>query len=242
MADSIYGPMLPKFVDLGKLSLEILHDPQMIEIHEQWAGGIKLVPTSGYGVRLYQNGSSMVMHNDKPNTHVISSIVHIAHQYDNDDEPWSIEIEDHDGELHSQVLKEGEMLFYESAKCLHGRMKALKGKYFGSIFLHYKPFDTAIWDYDVTDVIANVPPHWNEGVSEDRGSRWAGQAITTDSRIVAGAPPRVVLESEGEERRAQGREQGREQKDMDIDVDVDLDADVDAYDEYTARNGEREAL
>jgi hypothetical protein len=25
------------------------------------------------------------------------------------------------------------------------------------------------------DVIANVPPHWNEGVKEDHGSRWAGQ-------------------------------------------------------------------
>ena len=28
-------------------------------------GGIELIPTSAYGVRLYTNGSSMVMHNDK---------------------------------------------------------------------------------------------------------------------------------------------------------------------------------
>ena len=28
-------------------------------------GGIELIPTSAYGVRLYRNGSSMVMHNDK---------------------------------------------------------------------------------------------------------------------------------------------------------------------------------
>ena len=27
----------------------------------------------------------------------------------------------------------------------------------------------------VQDVIANVPPHWNEGLIEDEGSRWAGQ-------------------------------------------------------------------
>ena len=34
-------------------------------LHEAWAGGIKLVPTSAYGVRFYQNGSSLVMHYDK---------------------------------------------------------------------------------------------------------------------------------------------------------------------------------
>jgi hypothetical protein len=37
-----------------------------------------------------------------------------------------------------------------------------------------------------------VPPFWNEGLSEDHGSRWAGQAITTDSWAVDNAPPRVV--------------------------------------------------
>lgn len=192
VGDSIYGPNLPKFVDLGELAQEVMHDPIMISMHEEWAGGIDLLPTSSYGVRLYQNGSTMVMHNDKPFTHVISSIVHIAHEYYDENEPWTIEIEDHNGELHSMVLEEGEMMFYESAKCLHGRMFPLKGKYFGSIFVHYKPKDENLWNYDVSDVISNVPPHWKEGVIEDHGSRWAGQAITVDSRIVYGAPPRVL--------------------------------------------------
>ena len=40
------------------------------------------------------------------------------------------------------------MLFYESAKCLHGRMRKLKGKYYGSIFLHYAPVDKEIWDFN----------------------------------------------------------------------------------------------
>ena len=40
-----------------------------------------------------------------------------------------------------------QMLFYESAKCLHGRMKEFKGQYYGSIFLHYSPVDKSIWDY-----------------------------------------------------------------------------------------------
>jgi hypothetical protein len=32
---------------------------------QEWAGGIELKGTSAYGVRLYQNGSSLVMHHDK---------------------------------------------------------------------------------------------------------------------------------------------------------------------------------
>jgi hypothetical protein len=42
-----------------------------------------------------------------------------------------------------------QMLFYESAKCLHGRRSQLKGKYYGSIFVHYQPVDPKIWNYSV---------------------------------------------------------------------------------------------
>ncbi len=107
--EAIYGDKRPKFLNIGGLAWEVLED--LKEYHEQWAGGMKLIPTSSYGVRLYQNGSSLVMHNDKIATHVISSILHIVHKYDNDDEPWMIEIEDHDGNLHAHALGEGQMLF-----------------------------------------------------------------------------------------------------------------------------------
>ena len=40
-------------------------------MHEEWAGGMKLKPTSAYGVRLYQNGSSLVMHYDKAILYVL---------------------------------------------------------------------------------------------------------------------------------------------------------------------------
>ncbi len=43
----------------------------------------------------------------------------------------------------------------------------------------------------VQDVIANVAPHWRDGITEEHGSRWAGQAITVDSMVVDNAPPRV---------------------------------------------------
>lgn len=41
------------------------------------------------------------------------------------------------------------MLFYESAKCLHGRRAQLRGQYYGSIFVHYQPVDTSVWNYSV---------------------------------------------------------------------------------------------
>lgn len=53
----------PKFVDLNTLAWEVIND--LKTVHEEWAGGMKLIPTSAYGVRLYQNGSSLVMHYDR---------------------------------------------------------------------------------------------------------------------------------------------------------------------------------
>jgi hypothetical protein len=107
VSDSIYAYSPPKFVELGNLKYEVSRD--LKALHEGWAGGIKLRSTSAYGVRLYQNGSTIVMHYDKPQTHVISSIIHIAHQYDDAQEPWHLQIEGHDGKLHSVALEEGQV-------------------------------------------------------------------------------------------------------------------------------------
>ena len=61
--ESIYGTYTPKFVDIGPLAYEVMDD--LKSLHENWAGGIELKGTSSYGVRLYRDGASMVMHNDK---------------------------------------------------------------------------------------------------------------------------------------------------------------------------------
>lgn len=98
----------PKFINLKKVADEV--HAELTSLHEEWAGGIKLRPTSAYGVRLYQNGSSLVMHYDKVRTHVISSIVHLVHHYDDEENPWPIQIEDHDGNLHDYNLKEGQVI------------------------------------------------------------------------------------------------------------------------------------
>lgn len=122
---------------------------------------------------------------------MISSIIHVGHDYEGN-EPWPIEIEDHDGNLHSYNLEAGQMLFYESASCLHGRRKALKGKYYASIFVHYRPVDRELWPYTIEDVIASVPPHWNANTVEEKGNRWAGQGLTVDSTVSEVAPPRTI--------------------------------------------------
>lgn len=84
------------------------------------------------------------------------------------------------------------MLFYESAKCLHGRMNEFRGKYYGSIFVHYQPVDTNIWSITLKDSLESIPEYWSLGTVDADGSRWAGQAITTDDRVAANAPPRII--------------------------------------------------
>lgn len=188
--DAVHTPLPSKFIDIPNLTKLVMN--RLLSLHEDWAGGMKLKGTSVYGIRAYQNGSALIMHYDKVHTHVISSIVHIGHEYDNEDEPWPIEIEDNDGVLHAVNLKAGEMLFYESAACLHGRRSTFKGKHYSSIFVHYQPVDASIWNYQIDDIISSVPPHWNDNIVEPKGSRWSGQGITTDSRVTALAPPRII--------------------------------------------------
>ena len=63
--DVIYttGNKNPKFIPLGHVASKIINE--LKPMHEQWAGGLKLLPSSIYGVRFYQNGSSLVMHHDR---------------------------------------------------------------------------------------------------------------------------------------------------------------------------------
>jgi hypothetical protein len=88
----ITGPETPWFYsndDLNKLITA-----ELLPLHEEWAG-VPLEPTTTYGVRIYKNLSSLLMHVDRTDTHIISSIFHIDHKYDNASEPWPIEIEDY---------------------------------------------------------------------------------------------------------------------------------------------------
>jgi hypothetical protein len=60
---------------------------------------MELTPVTAYGFRLYRNGSTLDMHVDKPQSHVISFILHIDSS--EDAEPWPILIEDFHGSKYS---------------------------------------------------------------------------------------------------------------------------------------------
>lgn len=100
--------------------------------------------TSCYGIRRYSRGSKLRMHVDTVTTHVVSVILNVDQSVDED---WPLEIKGHNGKYTYVNMNPGEMLFYESAKCLHGRPQLLNGDYYSNVFIHYKPTSDGAWDY-----------------------------------------------------------------------------------------------
>ena len=148
----------PLFINqhsLNRKTLEVLKP-----MHEAWSGQ-KLVGATAYGLRVYRNASSLNMHVDKSGTHIISCILHVDHDDDPESEPWPILIEDFQGNTNEVVLESGDMLFYESSKCIHGRPRDFKGKWYSSIFVHYYPEG---WDRNTRSLESHyaIPAHWSE--------------------------------------------------------------------------------
>jgi hypothetical protein len=54
-------------------------------------------------------------------------------------EPWKVEIYDFAERLHEITMEPGDIVYYESARCLHGRMKPLQGGFYVNLFAHYRP-------------------------------------------------------------------------------------------------------
>eukprot|EP00984_Skeletonema_dohrnii_P024995 scaffold14144_cov91-Skeletonema_dohrnii-CCMP3373.AAC.9 len=126
----------------------------------EWWSGIDLKPSIAYGIRAYRNDSNLLMHIDKPTSHVISGIYHVGRS--EDAEPWPIVIEDFHGNTNQVYLTPGDILFYESSKCNHGRPQTFYGGYYASLFMHYAP---ASPDFDGKALLHErdlaVPPHWH---------------------------------------------------------------------------------
>lgn len=154
----VNGPIEPDFVDQERLNYEVLD--ALKPLHEAWCN-CELEPTSVYGVRLYREGATLVDHLDVPETHVISSILHVDSQVD---APYPIEIQDVSGAYAAVDLKPGEMMFYESAKCFHRRSIPMRGDYYGSVFLHYRPKN---WTFNRVDIRVAIPPHWGDGLHRE---------------------------------------------------------------------------
>ena len=162
----IDGPHRPYFVHTGSLNQKVLKE--LKPLHEKWSN-VTLVPSIAYGLRAYRDGSSLHMHVDKSSSHVISCILHVDHSEDS--EPWPIVIEDFEGNTNEVHLESGDMLFYESSKCFHGRPKKFVGSWYSSIFVHYSTLE-----YQKSGIDRNaeshyaVPEHWPQVInhSEDR--------------------------------------------------------------------------
>jgi hypothetical protein len=139
----------PYLIQQPDLNARILH--ALLPIHEQWAG-IHLLPSLAYGLRVYPNNSRLLMHIDRLDTHVISGILHVGHSgpkdYNNNtddgadfssEQPWPLVLEDFWGNTNEIFLHPGDLLLYESSKCLHGRPRPFRGTWYSSLFLHYRP-------------------------------------------------------------------------------------------------------
>lgn len=108
------------------------------ELVEAWIGGeTPLENTFIYGIRRYGAGARLMPHVDRIRTHAVSLIVNVAQE--GMSEPWSLDVFDFAGRLHAVNLQPGELVYYESAKIVHSRAKALRGQQFANMFLHYRP-------------------------------------------------------------------------------------------------------
>ena len=113
----------------------------------QWAG-VTLVGTSVYGIRRYNDGAWLAAHVDQMATHVISAILNIGQQGD----PWPLHILDHEDRQHQILLKQGQMVWYESAKLQHARPVRFRGEFFDNVFVHFKPRDRRWYSKDIMQV------------------------------------------------------------------------------------------
>jgi hypothetical protein len=106
--------------------------------------------------RRYTNGSWLASHLDTVQwtgspPHVILAILNIGQVQQEQhklyapnlslqavEEDWPLYILDNDGAVHSVVLHPGEMLWYESARAVHGRPTQFNGEYFDNLFIHFR--------------------------------------------------------------------------------------------------------
>lgn len=118
----------------------------MLPLHEN-VFNTKLIPSVMYGVRKYHKGAILDMHFDKYITHHVGSIMVIDKDLDNQ-EDWPLHIINNQGIEDKVYLNVGDIIFYESARLLHGRPNPLLGNYYSIVMTHlsivgykHKPID-----------------------------------------------------------------------------------------------------
>uniref|UniRef100_A0A7S2A823 Uncharacterized protein n=1 Tax=Trieres chinensis TaxID=1514140 RepID=A0A7S2A823_TRICV len=132
-----------KFIQIP-WDLKVVWQTRIKELVEAWAG-CDLENTDMYGLRRYDEGARLLTHVDRITTHAASVIINVAQG--NLSQPWTVEVHDHADRLHEVVMEPGDIVYYESAKCLHGRNTPLTGNgaYYTNVFSHYRPTGDPEW-------------------------------------------------------------------------------------------------
>ena len=130
---------------------------RLLEMVQAWAGE-PVEETVMYGLRQYVQGARLLTHVDRHATHAVSLIVNIAQG--NLTEPWPVEVQDHADRLHEVIMQPGDVVYYESAKALHGRNRPMVGPnaYYVNLFTHYRPVGDDEW------YLKPNPPHTPEAL------------------------------------------------------------------------------
>ena len=108
----------------------------------------------------------MSSHVDRFNTHVISAILNIGQQVE---EAWPLYIKDNDGRSHEVFLAPGQMVWYESARAVHGRPRPFVGEYYDNLFITFKPLGD--W-YSQPFTVGKRPRSQPINVDKLRTGRW----------------------------------------------------------------------
>jgi len=149
---------------------------------ERWTG-TPLENTDLYGMRRYEDGARLLTHVDRESTHAASLIVNVAQG--NLDRPWTVEVHDHADRLHEVVMAPGDLVYYESAACLHARNTPLRGGSYVNLFAHYRPVGDPDW-YQREN-----PPGTPERLLDVGRCRLVGEADAMSQGAVVCEDPRI---------------------------------------------------
>jgi hypothetical protein len=102
----------------------------------RFAGLDEIAPSMGVdtALRIYHKGAKQLQR-VFPMPKLISVLIPVARD---GTEPWPVRVQVPDGETHEVDLKVGDMMFVESARCLHGRPEPLKGGEFAEVAFHFE--------------------------------------------------------------------------------------------------------
>ena len=162
---------------------------------EAWTG-VEMDLTDIYGMRRYEEGARLLTHTDREETHAASLIINVAQGAVRN--PWKVEIYDFADRLHEVEMAPGDIVYYESARCLHGRMRPLDGEYYVNLFAHYRPKgDDRLWYTKPNPPDAPIPmmqpiPVHTFSEVDAFGDQRGGSSTSSSSSTVAVAGGSVV--------------------------------------------------